>query len=84
MQKEIYKRHYLEITRAFLKEKKMAKALSYYLKSKTYTKLSLIDYVKLIIALLDSIIPVKDQILITLKRLPDNFVFRSLFNKFNR
>ena len=84
LQKEIYKRHYLEITRAFLKEKKVAKALSYYLKSKTYSKLSLIDYVKLIITLLDSIIPIKDQILINLKRLPNNFVFNNLLKLFNR
>ena len=84
IQKEIYKRHYLEISRAFLKEKKMAKALSYYQKSKTYSKLSFIDYVKLIITLLDSIIPIKDQILINLKRLPINFYFNNLLIMFNR
>ena len=84
LQKEIYKRHYLEISRSFLKEKKVAKALSYYQKSKTYSKLSFIDCVKLIIAFLDSIIPIKDQILINLKRLPNNFFFNNLIIKLNR
>jgi len=84
IQKEIYKRHYLEITRAFLKKKKVAKALSYYLKSKSYSKLSTIDYLKLIITLFDSIIPTKDLIHIKLKRLLNNFYFDNLLKKFNR
>ncbi len=84
LQKEIYKRHYLEITRSFIKNKKYNRAFEYYEKSKKFSKIFLIDYIKLISTLIDSIIPIKEFLIINIVRLSRYFNYDKLLKAFNR
>ena len=84
LQKEIYKRHYLEITRSFIKNRKYNRAFEYYKKSKNYSKVLLLDYIKLLITLVDSILPIKDFILKTTMRFSRNSSINTLLKLFNR
>ena len=86
LQKEIYKRHYLEITRSFLKNKNIKRAVIYFKKSKNCSKISLIDYAKLIIALIDSKITIKYILLEKVMKFSNisNFNINKLFKGFIR
>ncbi|MFX1355950.1 MAG: glycosyltransferase family 2 protein [Promethearchaeota archaeon] len=84
LQKEIYKRHYLEITRSFLRNKNIKRAVIYFKKSKNYSRISLIDYVKLGIALIDSIITIKDILLEKIMKILKRNNFSKLFKAFSR
>ena len=84
LQKEIYKRHYLEITRSFIKNKKYNRAFEYYKKSKKFSKILLIDYIKLISTLIDSIIPIKEFLIINIIRISRYFNYDKLLKAFNR
>ncbi len=84
LQKEVYKRHYLEITRSYIKNKNINRAVKYYKKSKNYSKISLFDYVKLILTLIDSIIPIKYFLRITMMRFSRTIYINTLFKVFNR
>lgn len=79
-QKEIYKRHYLEITRSFLKEKNIKRAVIYFKKSKSYSRISLIDYTKLVIVLINLNNTIKYILLDKIMKFSNN----QLFKVFNR
>lgn len=84
LQKEIYKRHYLQITRSFIKNKKYNRAFEYYKKSIKFSKILLMDYIKLILTLIDSIIPIKEFLIINIIRLSRYFNYDKLLKAFNR
>jgi len=84
LQKEIYKRHYLEITRSFLKNKNIKRAVIYFKKSKKYSKISLIDYAKLVIALINSKITIKYILLEKVMKFSNTSNFNKLFKVFDR
>ncbi len=84
LQKELYKRHYLEITRSFIKNKKYNGAFEYFKKSKKFSKILLKDYIKLILTLIDSKIPIKEFLLINIIRLSRYFNWDKLLKAFNR
>ncbi len=84
LQKEVYKRHYLEITRSYIMNKKINEAMKYYKKSRNYSKNSLFDSVKLILTLIDSIIPIKYFLRITMIRFSGTIYINTLFKVFNR
>ncbi|MEE9379540.1 MAG: glycosyltransferase family 2 protein [Candidatus Lokiarchaeia archaeon] len=84
LQKEIYKRHYLQIARSYIENKNFNKALKYYKKSKNYSKILSLDYVKLILTLVDSIIPIKSLLLKIIMIFSRNFFPNRLLKAFNR
>ncbi len=84
LQKEVYKRHYLEITRSYIQNKNINRAVKYYKKSKIYSKISLFDYVKLILTLIDSIIPIKYFLRIAMMKISRTIYINMLFKVFNR
>ncbi|MEJ2251019.1 MAG: glycosyltransferase [Candidatus Lokiarchaeota archaeon] len=59
MQREIFKRHYLEIARFSLLQGKFKEGKKYYEKSRMYSTLNLFDYLKLIISLLDFLFSIR-------------------------
>ncbi len=84
LQKEVYKRHYLEIARSYIMNKKYSRAFEYYKKSKKFSKILLIDYIKLISTLIDSIIPIKEFLLSNIIRLSRYFNYDKLLKAFSR
>lgn len=84
LQKEIYKRHYLEISRSFLRNKNIKRAVIYFKKSKNYSRISLIDYVKLVIALIDSKNTIKYILLENIMKILKRNNFNKLFKAFSR
>ncbi len=84
LQKEIYKRHYLEITRSFLKNKNIKRAVIYFEKSKSFSRISLIDYAKLVFSLINSKITIKYILLEKVMKFSNISKFNKLFNAFNR
>lgn len=84
LQKEIYRRHYLEITRLFLRNKNIKRAVIYFKKSKNYSRISLIDYVKLVFALIDSKNTIKYNLLEKVMKFSNIPKFNKLIKVFNR
>lgn len=73
LQKEVYKRHYLEITRTFIKNKRMKRAVEYYEKSKYYCRITSLDHINLLLAMIDSIIPIRNFLSSILLRFSRNY-----------
>ncbi len=84
LQKEIYKRHYLEITRSFLRTKNIKRAVNYFKKSKNCSRISLMDYAKLVIALIDSKIKIKYILLEKVMKFSNISKINKLIKAFNR
>ena len=84
LQKEIYKRHYLEITRSFLRTKNIKRAVIYFKKAKNYSRISLIDYAKLVFALINSKNTIKYILLEKVMKFSNNSNFNKLFKIFDR
>ncbi|KKL74357.1 hypothetical protein LCGC14_2065690, partial [marine sediment metagenome] len=84
LQKEVYKRHYLEIARSFIRNKDLKEAIRYYKKAKIYSNISIIDYVKLIQHLLYSIKTIKKLFLSTIIWISGTFKIDKVLNLFRR
>lgn len=84
LQKEVYKRHYLEIARSFIRNKDLKEAMIYYKKSKIYSNISFIDYVKLILHLLYSIKTIKKYFLSTIIWISGILKINKVFTLFRR
>lgn len=59
MQKEVYKRHFLSMTRSLIRNRYIKEAIKYYKKSKSYSDITFFDNFKIFINLVDCIFPIK-------------------------
>lgn len=59
LQKEVYKRHFLSITKSLIKNGNIKEAIKYYKKSKSFSDITLFDNIKIFVNLVDGIIPIK-------------------------
>jgi len=84
LQMEVYKRHSLEIVRAFIRRRELKGALNYYKKAKMYTNLSVVDYFKIIIHFIYSMELIRQCILIIIIKISGFVKLDIVLNLFMR
>jgi len=73
IQHEIYKCHFLEVSRAYFKEKKIQRGYDFYKRAISNSNSSIREKLIVILSIIDGFVPIKDKLKSTINQMPNNY-----------